>query len=337
MKTELEMPPDASQQHALFGVGDANLRTLRSELGVRITPRGERILIEGEDDAALRAEDILRQLMQSIRRGRFDSLENELEVLLEVTGTERSPRQADTLYTERLQISGRTAGQKEYIQAIRDHTLVFATGPAGTGKTFLAVAAAVEALRHGRVRKLILTRPAVEAGERIGFLPGDLKEKVDPYLRPIYDALYAMISRRQLSQYMETGMIEVAPLAFMRGRTLERCFVIMDEAQNTTPLQMKMFLTRLGLNSRAIVTGDMTQVDLAPYGKSGLHHALSILTGIDDIAVVHLTSGDIVRHPLVREIVQAYAADAEKTERAQLEKRAGREASESAQTGDTNG
>ncbi|MCX7934974.1 MAG: PhoH family protein, partial [Planctomycetota bacterium] len=206
--------------------------------------------------------------------------------------------------------------QSTYIRAIEKHDLVFGIGPAGTGKTYIAVAFAAHCLERGVVERIILSRPAVEAGERLGFLPGDMREKVDPYLRPIYDALEDMISRRQLSHYLEVGVIEVAPLAFMRGRTLSQSFVILDEAQNTTPGQMKMLLTRLGPGSRCVVTGDLTQIDLADNGVSGLLHATRILANIEGVAVVHLTGDDIVRHDLVREIVAAYERDSEARQRA---------------------
>jgi len=236
---------------------------------------------------------------------------DEVAALVERTREEEERRKdGEAIFTERRRIEPRTAGQTRFVRAIRDHSLVFGLGPAGTGKTYLAVACAVEALRYGDVKRIVLTRPAVEAGERLGFLPGDMREKVDPYLKPIYDALDDMLSRRQLAHYASTGAIEVAPLAFMRGRTLARSFVILDEAQNTTPGQMKMLLTRLGEQARCVVTGDSTQTDL-PEGDvaSGLLHAAKILPGIPDVAKVSLTGEDIVRHPLVKAIVDAYERD----------------------------
>ncbi|MDR1534445.1 MAG: PhoH family protein [Planctomycetota bacterium] len=311
-RTEMRLPPDLDRQRLLFGPHDRNFRLLRAGLGVNLVARGGRLVINGDEWAVGRALNVLERMLEAIDKGQAFVAE-ELATLMERQGEEEEKERAPgAIFTDRLRIVARSANQAEYIRRIRENSLVFGLGPAGSGKTYLAVASAVEALRHGEVKRLILTRPAVEAGEHLGFLPGDMREKVDPYLKPIYDALDDMISRRQLADFGESGILEVAPLAYMRGRTLARSFVILDEAQNTTPGQMKMFLTRLGERSRCVVTGDLTQIDLeASRRGSGLVHAVGILEGIDDIAVVRLTGGDIVRHPLVRRIVAAYDGDGE--------------------------
>jgi phosphate starvation-inducible PhoH-like protein len=313
MRTEIKLPTSPDELRTLFGPNDANLRMLRSELDVTLVARNNRLLIEGTEANVERAVNVAERMIDAITQGQA-YLEDELSVLVEM-GRETEDDQA-VIHTERKKIAVKTSGQGEYVSAIRNHSLVFGIGPAGTGKTYLAVACAVEALRHGKVKKLVLTRPAVEAGERLGFLPGDMREKVDPYLRPIYDALDEMLSRRQLSHYTETGVIEVAPLAFMRGRTLHRSFVILDEAQNTTPGQMKMLLTRLGPHARCVVTGDLTQIDLQDCNPSGLLHASTILADLADVKTVRLTGKDIVRHRLVKDIVEAYDQDASQPEHA---------------------
>jgi phosphate starvation-inducible PhoH-like protein len=289
MRTEIHLPPDVERQRLLFGPNDGHFRLLKAELGVSLVARKGRLLIDGDEPAVGRALNVIERMLEA--RGEE---------------AERS-RVPGVVFTDRLRIVAHSPNQAEYINRIRNHSLVFGLGPAGSGKTYLAVACAAEALRYGEVKRVVLTRPAVEAGEHLGFLPGDLREKVNPYLKPIYDALDDMISRRQLANFTETGILEVAPLAYMRGRTLARSFVILDEAQNTTPGQMRMLLTRLGEQSRCVVTGDLTQVDLAasPQG-SGLVHAIGILDGIPDISVMRLTGEDIVRHPLVKRIVAAY-------------------------------
>jgi len=310
VKTEILLPHDTARQRMLFGPHDANIRMLRDHLGVSLVFRRGRLVVEGGDRAVQRTATVVERLLEAIDRGEA-FLADEVAVIVEQTREEEERRKdGEAIFTERRRIEPRTPGQSRFVRAIRDHSLVFGLGPAGTGKTYLAVACAVEALRYGDVKRIVLTRPAVEAGERLGFLPGDMREKVDPYLKPIYDALDDMLSRRQLAHYASTGAIEVAPLAFMRGRTLARSFVILDEAQNTTPGQMKMLLTRLGEQARCVVTGDSTQTDL-PEGDagSGLLHAARILPGIPDIARVSLTGEDIVRHPLVRAIVDAYEKD----------------------------
>ncbi|MDR1521054.1 MAG: PhoH family protein [Planctomycetota bacterium] len=307
MRTEIHLPPDVERQRLLFGPNDGHFRLLKAELGVNLVARKGRLLIDGDEPAVGRALNVIERMLEAIDKGQAYVAE-ELSTLMEARGEEAERcRVPGVIFTDRLRIVARSPNQAEYIRRIRNHSLVFGLGPAGSGKTYLAVACAAEALRYGEVKRVVLTRPAVEAGEHLGFLPGDLREKVDPYLKPIYDALDDMISRRQLANFTETGILEVAPLAYMRGRTLARSFVILDEAQNTTPGQMRMLLTRLGEQSRCVVTGDLTQVDLAasPQG-SGLVHAVGILDGIPDIGIMRLTGEDIVRHPLVKRIVAAY-------------------------------
>ncbi len=302
MRTEIELPYHPEEQQLLFGTNDKNLRLIRERLKIKVITRGEMLLLDGEVKAVNRAAGILYKIIRKIENGHKD-VDRILEIALENVDSSSSSL---SIRTERSVIEAKTEGQQEYIKAMRDNGLVFAVGPAGTGKTFLATACAVEALRRDEVQRIILTRPAVEAGESLGFLPGDLKEKVDPYLRPIYDALADMLGRRQMAHYLDTGVIEIAPLAFMRGRTLNRAFVILDEAQNTLPTQMKMLLTRLGKNSRCVVTGDITQVDLSNPEKCGLLHATNILRNINGVAIINLRNTDIVRHRLVAEIVKAY-------------------------------
>lgn len=301
MKVEISLPGATEQQQLLFGHSDANLRLLRAEFNVKILTRGGLIHIEGADEQVDNVKRILNTLIGEIEGGARE-VGKRLALLLELA--QDTPESG--IRTERGRIEPKTPGQRQYVQAVRGHGLTFATGPAGTGKTFLATACAVEGLRRGEVERLILTRPAVEAGESLGFLPGDMREKVDPYLRPIYDALGDMLGRRQLAGYIESGVIEVAPLAFMRGRTLNNAFVILDEAQNTTPVQMKMFLTRLGAKSRCVVTGDITQTDLANPAHCGLLNAMEILRGVPGVAQITLQKEDIVRHSLVAAIVHAY-------------------------------
>ncbi len=310
MRTEIHLPPDVERQRLLFGPNDSHFRMLKANLGVSLVARKGRLLIDGEEDAVGRAVNVVERMLEAIDKGQAFVLE-ELATLMERQGEEAERSRAEgVVFTDRLRITARTPNQAEYIRLIRENNLVFGMGPAGSGKTYLAVACAIEALRYGEVKRIVLTRPAVEAGEHLGFLPGDMREKVDPYLKPIYDALDDMISRRQLANYTENGILEVAPLAYMRGRTLARSFVILDEAQNTTPGQMKMLLTRLGEQSRCVVTGDLTQVDLASNRQgSGLIHATRILGGIGGIGMMHLTGDDIVRHRLVKEIVAAYDRD----------------------------
>ena len=307
MRTEMRLPPDIERQRLLFGPNDGHFRMLKAGLGVNLVARKGRLLIDGETAAVNRAINVLERMLEAIDKGQA-YLADELETLMERQGEEAErSRATGVVFTDRLRIVARSPNQAEYLRLIRSHALVFGLGPAGSGKTYLATACAVEALRYGEVKRIVLTRPAVEAGEHLGFLPGDMREKVDPYLKPIYDALDDMVSRRQLAGFAESGILEVAPLAYMRGRTLANSFIILDEAQNATPGQMKMLLTRLGEQSRCVVTGDLTQADLAEGGrKSGLVHALGVLEGVSGIAVMRLSGDDIVRHQLVRRIVAAY-------------------------------
>jgi phosphate starvation-inducible PhoH-like protein len=295
----------------LFGTEDRHLKAIERELGVNLAGRGNKVVIRGPVDAAGRARAVLEGLYERLRQG-IEIGPADVEVLLGVVRTAPDfhplaafAREAP-IRTRKRQIIARTPGQAAYIHALKSNALTFGLGPAGTGKTYLAVASAVDMLMTGRVSRIILSRPAVEAGERLGFLPGDLKEKVDPYLRPLYDALHDMLPHEQVMKRLASGDIEVAPLAFMRGRTLAHAFVILDEAQNTTPVQMKMFLTRLGEDSVMAVTGDLTQVDLPAGQQSGLTDALATLEGVDGIGIVRMNDADVVRHPLVRRIVQAY-------------------------------
>ena len=289
-----------------MGEHDSHLALIEQKLSVAITPRGNRLSIRGDRGNSELARAVLVQLYTKAARG-GDITKGEIE------GTIRMVKVADEkdtteggVRTRRKTVSARTANQGSYIEMIRKNELVFGVGPAGTGKTYLAVACAAEALMNGEVDRIILSRPAVEAGERLGFLPGDMKEKVDPYLRPLYDALYDMMPQSNVVKALAENQIEIAPLAFMRGRTLASSFIILDEAQNTTPMQMKMFLTRLGEGSRMVITGDPSQIDL-PYGMtSGLDDALSVLDGVSGIGVTRFTTTDIVRHALVGRIVAAY-------------------------------
>ncbi len=310
---------DSSEQTAkLFGELDSNLEKLERAFGVTVRARdsqnanGDAISVSAADITAVeRAADALGYLKRMAKLNDVLTEQNVDYVIDMVSGgkkNELSELDDDTicLTTRGKPIKAKTVGQKKYVNAIKKNTVVMGIGPAGTGKTFLAVAMAVTALKSKQVERIILTRPAVEAGENLGFLPGDLQSKIDPYLRPLYDALYEMLGMEAYQRYVERGTIEIAPLAYMRGRTLDDAFIILDEAQNTTPEQMKMFLTRLGFNSKAVVTGDLTQTDL-PFGKkSGLAQAVKILEGIDDIAIHRFTEHDVVRHRLVQKIILAY-------------------------------
>ncbi len=301
---------------ALWGPQDAHRRLLERRLKVRLSARGRQLTIAGKPDHLSFAERAIRELMSLVRGGQTLFL-NDIEQVVKLLEGDGEVRVGElraktvTLTHDRRAVSPKSPNQQVYIEAMDAHDLVFAVGPAGTGKTYLAMAAAVAALRNQEVKRIILTRPAVEAGERLGFLPGTLVEKVNPYLRPLYDAMFDLMGIEQATKLVENRTIEVAPLAFMRGRTLNHAFVILDEAQNTTREQMKMFLTRLGYSARAVVTGDMTQIDLDRGRDSGLGHAIGILDGLDGIGVVRLTPVDVVRHALVRAIVQAYDRDAE--------------------------
>ena len=294
----------------LFGEHDRNLARIEQLLEIAIVPRGNMVAINGPAGPAQIAKDALTGLYGRAKRGRpIDMGEVDAAVrMAEAPPAEGGGGEAEALRTRRKTIEPRSPGQRTYFQALRDYELVFGIGPAGTGKTYLAVAKAVSLLLEGRVTRLILSRPAVEAGERLGFLPGDMKDKVDPYLRPLYDALYDMMPADQVEKRLESGEIEVAPLAFMRGRTLANSFIILDEAQNTTPTQMKMFLTRMGEGSRMAITGDLSQIDLPLGARSGLKDAIEVLEGVKEISFVRFNEQDIVRHPMVTRIVKAYNA-----------------------------
>ena len=294
---------------ALFGEHDKHLVQIEKRLGVALFSRGNRLSVTGADGAVEIACKALEQLYKRLQIGEpVDSAEVDAAVRMANQPVKGCSSDGSFITTRRRRISARTPLQALYINAMKDKELVFGLGPAGTGKTYLAVCYAVESLLKGDVDRIVLSRPAVEAGEHLGFLPGDMREKVDPYLRPIYDALHDTMSSDQIVKRIESSEIEIAPLAFMRGRTLSSAFVILDEAQNTSPVQMKMFLTRLGRNSRMVVTGDLSQVDLPLNALSGLSDALATLKGLDQAAFIQFTEGDVVRHPLVASIVRAYAA-----------------------------
>ena len=309
------IPPDNSRLANLAGNLDAHLRTIEAAFDVKIQRRNESFRVEGAKGRAERAVVLLQQLYGRAQRP-IGAEELELAIL-EAMSEEPGRAAGDApevdlrLRTRRTDLAGRTPNQVGYLRNILGHDITFGIGPAGTGKTYLAVACAVDALERNAVQRVILTRPAVEAGERLGFLPGDLAQKVDPYLRPLYDALYELMGLERVNKAFEKGTLEVAPLAFMRGRTLNHAFVILDEAQNTTPEQMKMFLTRIGFGAKAVVTGDTSQIDLPKGSVSGLIHAEQVLGDVKGIATTRFTSADVVRHPLVARIVEAYDAAAE--------------------------
>ena len=313
MQETLSVPNAVAAE--LASIGDGVLEHLRDRLRVAIHLRGNRLTIEGEDDQVGQVRVVIDEIVELVEGGHeigpstvdavlgaIDQGEDVREVFEDVVWSHRGRR-----------IAPKTVMQKRYVDAIREHTVTFAIGPAGTGKTYLAMALAVAALQERQVNRIILTRPAVEAGERLGFLPGDILAKVDPYLRPLYDALYDMLEADRLNSYTERGIVEVAPLAFMRGRTLNDSFIILDEAQNTSPEQMQMFLTRLGFGSKVVVTGDVTQVDLPKEQASGLIQVQDILGTIDGIAFIRFGHEDVVRHKLVQRIVEAYKSHAEET------------------------
>jgi phosphate starvation-inducible PhoH-like protein len=300
-------PPDNARLANLSGALDAHLRAIEGALGVRISRRNEAFRIDGAKAMAERARDVLQALYERAARPISEqALQLALADATAGTAVEGSDPDAIVLRTRRSDLEGRTPNQRQYLRHILAHDLTLGIGPAGTGKTFLAVACAVDALERSQVQRIVLTRPAVEAGERLGFLPGDLAQKVDPYLRPLYDALYDLMGIERVTKAFEKGTIEIAPLAFMRGRTLNHAFVILDEAQNTTPEQMKMFLTRIGFGSKAVVTGDTSQVDLPKGATSGLVQAEQVLDQVDGVAFTRFTAADVVRHPLVARIVEAY-------------------------------
>ena len=305
----MDMPTAHMQK--IFGMQDAYVKKMERDFGVAIVDRNGQLTITGKEEMVKRARGVLEQL--SIISGRGNEIEEQnvdYAIALGMEEKEEALAQIDgdcICHTVNGKpIKPKTLGQKAYVDAIRKNMLVFGIGPAGTGKTYLAMAMAITAFKNDEVGRIILTRPAIEAGEKLGFLPGDLQSKVDPYLRPLYDALYQIMGAESFAKNMEKGLIEVAPLAYMRGRTLDNAYIILDEAQNTTPAQMKMFLTRIGFGSKVVVTGDDSQKDLPPDAKSGLDIAARVLRGIDDIAFCTLTSKDVVRHPLVQKIVKAY-------------------------------
>jgi phosphate starvation-inducible PhoH-like protein len=294
---------------ALFGAGDGNLKVLREKFGVKIVARGNRILLEGPSSETKEVKRLLTDLVAEVREGQI-LMPEDVRCAIETSREGTSVRDIDNgaldLECPRKTVRAKTPGQQHYIRSMMEHDVVFAIGPAGTGKTYLAMAAAVSALKRRLVDRILLVRPAVEAGESLGFLPGDFHEKIDPYLRPLYDALYGMMAANQIRRSLDMGVIEVAPLAYMRGRTLNNAFVVLDEAQNTTLGQLKMFLTRLGFNSKAVITGDVTQIDLVPKAGSGLVLVQPILNQVADIGWVYMTEKDVVRHPLVQKIIKAF-------------------------------
>ena len=309
---------------SVFGSLDENIHRIEQELGVQILNRGSDLKISGEEEAADQAARTIEGLMALASKGEIiDEQKVRYLITLVQSGNDdqvaQMARDVVCITAKGKPIKAKTIGQQKYMKAIQKNTITVGVGPAGTGKTYLAVAAAVAAFRERTVNRIILTRPAVEAGERLGFLPGDLQNKVDPYLRPLYDALYDMLGPETYQKYLERGSIEVAPLAYMRGRTLDDSFIILDEAQNTTREQMKMFLTRLGFGSKIVITGDVTQIDLPEEKVSGLKDAIRVLEGVEDIAICTLTSSDVVRHALVQKIINAY----EKAEQRRSEGKAG--------------
>jgi phosphate starvation-inducible PhoH-like protein len=291
----------------LYGNHDRNLVRIEQLTNAQLSARGNQLAITGTPDDAGVAQKAIASLYERLKRGlSIESADIDAAVRFARSGAEGGD--AESIRTRKRTIQARTPGQRGYLAALRERDMVFALGPAGSGKTYLAVAMGVSLLLAGKVERIVLSRPAVEAGERLGFLPGDMKEKIDPYLRPLYDALHDMIPAEQIAHRMESGEIEIAPLAFMRGRTLAHCYVILDEAQNTTPMQMRMFLTRLGEGSRMVITGDPSQTDLPNNQKSGLNDAVETLADVEGVRFVRLTSQDVVRHDLVTRIVDAYDA-----------------------------
>ncbi len=296
---------------SLFGEFDCHMKQIEKELSVSVTCRDSILKILGGEEDTQTAAKAVSAMIESINRG--DALSEQsitYTIMMSKNGEEAALRDVGQdcicITSRGKPIKSKTLGQKEYIRAMNENTVVFGIGPAGTGKTYLAVAKAVTAFRKKEVSRIIITRPAVEAGEKLGFLPGDLQNKVDPYLRPLHDALFEMIGTESYNNYVEKGLIEVAPLAYMRGRTLDNSYIILDEAQNTTPEQMKMFLTRIGFGSRAVITGDITQIDLPDGKRSGLKEAIKILADVEDLAFCYFSHKDVVRHPLVQRIIQAY-------------------------------
>ena len=299
----------------LLGIGDANIKLIEQSIPAKIIARGEQIKLQGKESDVLRASEVLLEMMQTLSsRGDLNKKDVQQLIALSNSNTNQSfdtNQISDSIiyFGKNGSVSPKTEGQHRYVKMVKNNDVVFSIGPAGTGKTYLSVAFALAALDANEVDRIILCRPAVEAGESLGFLPGDLKEKVDPYLAPLYDSLHTLYSESKLSQLLKNKIIEVVPLAYMRGRTLDSAYMILDEAQNATPLQMKMFLTRLGVGSRSIITGDITQVDLQNPKESGLLQASEILSGVEGIGFVRLDEKDVVRHPLVMKIIKAYDKD----------------------------
>jgi|TARA_B100001741_G_C16479258_1_gene564016 phosphate starvation-inducible PhoH-like protein len=297
---------------ALLGVGDSHIKLIENAIPVKIIVRGETIKVQGEDDVVSQAQEILHEMMQTLTgKGSLTVSDTQKLITLIKSDSNKEPDHRSVpdhviYYGRKGAISAKTDGQSQYVEMVKNNDVVFSIGPAGTGKTFLSVAFAVAALENHEVDRIILCRPAVEAGESLGFLPGDLKEKVDPYLAPLYDSLKILYAENKLVQLLERKIIEVVPLAYMRGRTLDSAYMILDEAQNASVLQMKMFLTRLGIGSRAIITGDVTQIDLQNRSDSGLLQASELLKGVQGIGIVKLDKKDVVRHPLVMKIIEAY-------------------------------
>lgn len=303
---------DTQSLGAVFGEYDGNMKAVEEEFGVKVITRDSAVKISGDDEESVeKARQVVEGLLRRAKRGDTITEQNVsyfISLVAEGNGDKLDEIDSDCICitAKGKPIKPKTLGQKEYIKSIRENSVTVGVGPAGTGKTYLAVAMAVTSLRNKQVSRIVITRPAVEAGEKLGFLPGDLQNKVDPYLRPLHDALFDMLGTETYQRYVEKNVIEVAPLAYMRGRTLDDSFIILDEAQNTTVEQMKMFLTRMGFRSKIVVTGDITQIDLPADKKSGLKDAISILQGIDDIKICNLTHKDVVRHQLVQKIIQAY-------------------------------
>ncbi|MEA1987319.1 MAG: PhoH family protein [Candidatus Marinimicrobia bacterium] len=296
---------------SIFGINDENLEVIRTHFKATLIPRGNNLIITGEFSTVEQIHHLLNELIKLLPQKK-NLTKHDVETLIniETSGDHpiySEPKDDIILFTQKGIIKPRTKGQKKYYEISQKNDITFAVGPAGTGKTYQAVAVAVASLKNREVSKIILSRPAVEAGEQLGFLPGDMKDKIDPYLTPLYDALMEMITPTKLKTYLEKKIVEIVPLAFMRGRTLDSAYLILDEAQNTTKLQMKMFLTRIGVNSKAIITGDMTQIDIPKKTPSGLINAMKILKNIDNIGFCELTESDVVRHPLVKKIIRAYS------------------------------
>ncbi|MDO5147216.1 MAG: PhoH family protein [Eubacteriales bacterium] len=324
--SEIEVSFPAAHAGNVFGQFDVNMKKIEKTLRVTLIFREDKLKIIGSENACRQAKDVVDELLLLSERGNLLS-EQDVNYALALAASDRvsamTELDSDIICHTVMgkPVKPKTVGQQNYVKMISDKMIVFGVGPAGTGKTYLAMAKAITAFKANEVNRIILTRPAIEAGEKLGFLPGDLQSKVDPYLRPLYDALYEMMGAETFQKNMEKGLIEVAPLAYMRGRTLDNAYVVLDEAQNTTPAQMKMFLTRIGFGSKAIITGDMTQKDLPDGARSGLDDALRVLRGIDDIGICMLTNQDVVRHPLVQKIVTAYDED-EKRRQARSKARA---------------